>query len=70
MSLDQRKVEAYLIEARILGGLDHPCIVPVFDVGRTDDGRCFVVFKLIEGRDLAARIREFQCPLFMSRLPW
>ena len=51
-------IEAYLTEARILGGLDHPHIVPVFDVGRTDDGLCFVVSKLIEGSDLATRIRE------------
>jgi serine/threonine protein kinase len=51
-------VEAYLNEARILASLDHPHIVPVFDVGRTDDGLCFVVSKLIEGSDLATRIKE------------
>jgi serine/threonine protein kinase/tetratricopeptide (TPR) repeat protein len=50
-------VEAYLIEARILASLDHPQIVPVYDVGRTDDG-CFVVSKFIEGYDLATRIKE------------
>jgi serine/threonine protein kinase len=32
--------------------------VPVFDVGRTDDGLCFVVSKLIEGSDLKARIEH------------
>src|SRR2546425_414940 len=31
-------VEDYLAEARTLAGLDHPGIVPVYDVGRTDDG--------------------------------
>jgi serine/threonine protein kinase len=49
-------VEAYLNEARILASLDHPHIVPVYDVGRTEDGLCFVVSKLIEGSDLKARI--------------
>ena len=46
-------IEAYVNEARILAGLDHPNIVPVYDVGRTDDGLCFVVSKFIDGSDLA-----------------
>jgi eukaryotic-like serine/threonine-protein kinase len=45
-------VEAYLAEARVLASLDHPNIVPVYDVGRTEDGLCFVVSKFIEGCDL------------------
>jgi serine/threonine protein kinase/formylglycine-generating enzyme required for sulfatase activity/tetratricopeptide (TPR) repeat protein len=51
-------VEAFLKEARILASLDHPHIVPVHDVGRTADGRCFVVSKYIEGRDLSAGIEQ------------
>ena len=51
-------VEAYLAEARILAKLDHPNIVPVYDVGRTDDGLCYVVSKYIEGSDLAERLRQ------------
>ena len=51
-------VAAYLNEARILARLDYPNIVPVYDVGRTDDGLCFVVSKLIEGSDLAVRIGQ------------
>src|SRR5271166_6597186 len=51
-------IEAYLNEARIVASLDHPHIVPVYDVGRTDDGLCFVVSKFIEGRNLAVSIKE------------
>jgi eukaryotic-like serine/threonine-protein kinase len=51
-------IEAYLREARILAKLDHPHIVPVFDVGRTEDGLCFVVSKLVEGSDLAVRMGQ------------
>jgi serine/threonine protein kinase/formylglycine-generating enzyme required for sulfatase activity len=51
-------VEAFLAEARILARLDHPHIVPVFDVGRTEDGLCFVVSKLVEGSDLAIRMGQ------------
>jgi eukaryotic-like serine/threonine-protein kinase len=48
--------EAFLVEARILAKMDHPHIVPVHDVGRTADGLCFVVSKLIEGSDLAVKM--------------
>jgi formylglycine-generating enzyme required for sulfatase activity/serine/threonine protein kinase len=51
-------VEAYLAEARILAGLDHPGIVPVYDVGRTADGLCYLVSKFIEGSDLQTRIKQ------------
>jgi serine/threonine protein kinase/formylglycine-generating enzyme required for sulfatase activity len=52
------EVEGYLTEARVLAGLDHPNIVPVYDAGQTDDGLCYVVSKFIEGSNLARRIRE------------
>ena len=51
-------MEEFLAEARTLARLDHPHIVPVFDVGRTEDGLCFVVSKLIEGSDLAVRMGQ------------
>jgi serine/threonine protein kinase/formylglycine-generating enzyme required for sulfatase activity len=50
--------ELYLAEARNLAGLDHPGIVPVYDLGRTGDGLCFVVSKFIAGSDLAHRLQE------------
>jgi len=55
--------EAYLTEARVLASLDHPHIVPVFDLGRTGDGVCYIVSKFIEGSDLARRIKEAPPPL-------
>jgi len=54
----QRDVDVYFDEARILASLDHPAIVPVFDFGRTDDGRCYCVTKYVEGSDLAIRNRR------------
>jgi formylglycine-generating enzyme required for sulfatase activity len=49
--------DVYLTEARALAALDHPGIVPVYDVGRTDDGLCYLVSKFIAGEDLATRLR-------------
>ena len=50
--------EAYLTEARTVANLDHVHIVPVYDVGSTDECPCFVVSKYIEGTDLSKRINE------------
>lgn len=46
-------------EARAAGGLSHPNIVNVYDYG-TDgaDGEQYIVMELVEGRDLAAILRE------------
>jgi serine/threonine protein kinase/formylglycine-generating enzyme required for sulfatase activity len=45
-------VDNYIQEARVLAGLEHPHIVPVHDVGHTDDGLCYVVYGFVEGSDL------------------
>lgn len=58
--------QAFLAEGQTLACLDHPHIVPVFDVGRTSDGLCFVVSKFIEGSDLARVIRNNRPSLQLS----
>jgi eukaryotic-like serine/threonine-protein kinase len=50
--------EAYLFEARTVANLDHPTIVPVHDVGGTDDFPCYIVSKYIEGTDLATKLNK------------
>jgi len=49
--------EAYLTEARTVAGLDHPNIVPVYDMGSAEGYPCYVVSKFIEGSTLAQRIK-------------
>ena len=44
--------EAYMAEARVVARLEHPHIVPVLDVGRSDDGLCFVVSRFVAGSDV------------------
>jgi tRNA A-37 threonylcarbamoyl transferase component Bud32 len=40
-------------EARQVGRLEHPSIVPVYDLGELPDGRPFFVMKLVHGQTLA-----------------
>ena len=51
-------IETYLTEARVLASLDHPRIIPVYDVGRAPQVGCYIVSKLIDGMDLAAYVRQ------------
>src|SRR5262249_54362144 len=51
-------IEEYLAEARTVAQLDHPAIVPVYDVGGDEQFPCFVVSKYVEGTDLSKRLRE------------
>jgi serine/threonine protein kinase len=55
-----KDAETYLAEARVVASLDHPHIVPVHDVGLTEDGLPFVVSKFIEGSDLATKISQMR----------
>ena len=50
--------EAYLSEARTVANLDHPGIVPVHDVGTTEDCPCYIVSKYIQGTDLATKVKQ------------
>src|SRR5262249_40096358 len=55
--------DAYLTEARTVAGLDHPSIVPVYDIGSTEDCPCFIVSKYIDGTDLATKLKQSRLAL-------
>lgn len=48
--------DAFLQEARVVASLDHPAIVPVYDVGTTEQGQCYLVSKFVDGVDLKGKI--------------
>jgi serine/threonine protein kinase len=50
--------EAYLTEARTVANLDHPHIVPVHDVGSTEDYPCYIVSKFVEGTNLSTKLKQ------------
>lgn len=52
------EAESYLVEARTVANLDHPHIVPVYDVGSTAEIPFFVVSKYIAGTDLATKLKQ------------
>ena len=47
----------FLREARVQGRLEHPAIVPVYDLGQDDDGVPYFTMRRLEGRTLAEIIR-------------
>lgn len=49
--------EAFIQEARRLAKLNHPGIIPVYDVGRVD-GACFIVSEFIDGGTLEEKINQ------------
>jgi serine/threonine protein kinase/formylglycine-generating enzyme required for sulfatase activity len=48
----------YLDEARMVARLDHPNIVPVYDVGKTEDVDYYIVSKYIPGQDLRQLLKQ------------
>ncbi len=60
--------DAFLAEARVLASLDHPAIIPVYDVGHAE-GRSYIVTKLIEGSNLSERLRQ-ALPTYRQAAAW
>ncbi len=52
----------FLEEARIAGGLEHPGLPAVHELGRADDGRPFFAMKLIKGDTLSALLAARTSP--------
>ena len=48
-----QKVERFLREARLTAALEHPNIIPVYDIGITDEGDPFFTMKLVGGQSLS-----------------
>jgi serine/threonine-protein kinase len=50
-------------EARAVAAIRHPGIVELFDIGKTTDGRTYVVLELLEGESLDERLAAGPMPI-------
>ena len=55
-------VERFLREAKIQARLDHPAIVPVFDLGRDADGHPYFAMKRLAGKTMFALLQDPSVP--------
>ncbi len=56
-------VQRFMEEAQITGQLQHPGVLPVYELGLRDDRRPFFTMKLVRGRTLSALLQERTAPL-------
>ena len=54
---DPELLQRFVEEAQIGGQLQHPGIVPIYELGLHGSGRPFIAMKLVEGRTLAAALQ-------------
>jgi serine/threonine-protein kinase len=47
-------------EVRVVGQLEHPSIVPIYDVGRDEDGQVYLVMKHLEGETMESIIEQLR----------
>jgi tetratricopeptide (TPR) repeat protein len=64
---DPQVVRRFVEEAQIGGQLQHPGVVPVYELGTFPDRRPYFAMKLVKGRTLAALLHDRADPL--SELP-
>lgn len=48
----------FLQEARVTGQLEHPGIIPVYELGKREDGTIYYVMKLVRGKTLNQALHE------------
>lgn len=55
---DSTKTESFLREARLTAALEHPNIIPVYDIGIDESEGPFFIMKLVGGRNLSSILKS------------
>ena len=55
---DATQVSRFIQEAQIIAQLDHPGVVPAYELGRLPDGRLYFTMKEVKGKTLSTVIAE------------
>lgn len=56
-------VQRFIEEAQITGQLQHPGVLPIYELGRQDNGRPYFAMKLVRGQTLAALLSHRTDPV-------
>ncbi|MEO8181143.1 MAG: serine/threonine-protein kinase, partial [Deltaproteobacteria bacterium] len=56
--VDPELMTRFLAEARITGQLEHPNIVPVYELGRRADGRLYYTMRMVRGETLSTALER------------
>jgi serine/threonine-protein kinase len=67
---DEAMRERFLREARIQGQLEHPCIVPVYDIGLGADGATYFTMKRVRGHTLESILEALRAGDDEARKRW
>jgi len=59
----------FLREARVTGSLEHPGIIPVYEIGERQDGSVFYTMKFVRGRSLAEALSAINRDAKLDRTP-
>ncbi|XVQ11035.1 serine/threonine-protein kinase [Spirillospora sp. CA-255316] len=66
LAVDERYRQRFIRESRMVAGIDHPHIIPIYEAGETA-GLLFIAMRYVEGRDLRALLAaEGRLPLWRA----